>query len=191
MTAFLERRGWFKLTAGWVHPGFTYPPHLSASQATAIEVFANGPELDCDKWEERFLLMAKQVSAWSKDPSTQVGAVVVRDRKVLGLGYNGFPRGIEDLPRLLADREEKYRRVVHAEINAILTAGYVEDAEMYLWPCLPCSQCTGAIIQAGISRIVAPETPAALEARWNFGLTRQLLAEAGVAFTEVRRNAIE
>ena len=59
----------------------------------------------------KFLSLAREVSTWSKDPSTQVGAVLVRpDRTVAGIGFNGFPRGIYDDPELLNDRPEKYKR---------------------------------------------------------------------------------
>ena len=60
------------------------------------------------KWNMRFLEMAKMVGSWSKDPSTQVGAVIVDDdRRVISLGYNGFPKGVADNQRL-DDRKEKY-----------------------------------------------------------------------------------
>ena len=49
-----------------------------------------------NKWDKRFLEMAKLVASWSKDPSTQVGAVAVRNRTVIAQGYNGFPRGVDD-----------------------------------------------------------------------------------------------
>jgi dCMP deaminase len=49
------------------------------------------------KWDKRFMELAKQVSTWSKDKSTGVGAVIVNDKKkVLSLGFNGFPRGVDD-----------------------------------------------------------------------------------------------
>ena len=49
-----------------------------------------------NKWDIRFLEMAKLVASWSKDPSTQVGAIAVRNRTVIAQGYNGFPRGVDD-----------------------------------------------------------------------------------------------
>ena len=75
-----------------------------------------------EAWDKRFLDMARLVAAWSKDPSTQVGAVVVDpDYRVRGMGYNGFPAGIKDDERL-HDRPAKHKLVVHAETNAIATA---------------------------------------------------------------------
>jgi dCMP deaminase len=78
-----------------------------------------------EKWDRRFLDLAKQVSTWSKDPSTQVGAILVNDLKqVVGMGYNGFPRGVHDWQERYDDREIKYPMVVHAEVNAIIQAGH-------------------------------------------------------------------
>lgn len=108
-------------------------------------------------WDARFLGIAHHVSSWSKDPSTKVGAVIVRpDRTVVSLGYNGFPRGTEDYHQLLNDRETKLRRTVHAEVNAILTAGEkLAGCTLYVTPLHPCASCAGIIIQSGIKRVVA------------------------------------
>ena len=75
-------------------------------------------------WGNRYTCLAKEISTWSKDPSTQVGAVVIGNNgEVLSQGYNGFPRGIKDTAARLKDRERKYNLVVHAEMNAIYNAG--------------------------------------------------------------------
>lgn len=109
------------------------------------------------KWDRRFLDMAAFVATWSKDPSTQVGAVIVRpDRTIASVGYNGFPRGVSDDDARYADRSLKYPMIVHAEMNAILSAkepllGYA----IYVTPLAPCATCAGAIIQSGIKRVVA------------------------------------
>ena len=76
------------------------------------------------RWGDRYLHLAKEISTWSKDPSTKVGAVVIGDNgEVLSQGFNGFPRGIKDTSPRLKDREKKYKLVVHAEMNAIYNAG--------------------------------------------------------------------
>lgn len=72
-------------------------------------------------WDRRFLALAKQVAGWSKAPSSQVGAVAVLDRRILATGFNGFPVGMADDPRL-CDRESKYPRIVHAEQNVVAWA---------------------------------------------------------------------
>jgi hypothetical protein len=75
-----------------------------------------------DKWDLRYIAIAREASSWSKDPSTKVGAVVAdKERRVVALGYNGFARKIEDADEKLAKRELKYEMVVHAEVNAVLT----------------------------------------------------------------------
>ena len=65
------------------------------------------------KWDDRFLVLAKLIGSWSKDPSTQVGAVIVDDKnRIVSVGYNGFPRGIKDLEKRLCNRAEKYDIIV-------------------------------------------------------------------------------
>lgn len=127
-----------------------------------------------EKWDRRFLELATHVSTWSKDPSTRVGAVVVNDERiVVGLGYNGFPRGVADYAERYDDRETKYKLVVHAELNAILNAGSeCKDATIYVVPSfgLPplCSNCAKAVVQAGIKRVVGYEPNVApdVAVRW-------------------------
>jgi dCMP deaminase len=138
-------------------------------------------------WDERFLSLAEFVSNWSKDPSTRVGAVIVRpDRTIVSVGYNGFPRGCDDAIALRLDRPLKYMRTVHAELNAILSAGEVlTGCTIYVSPLHPCATCTGAIIQSGIARIVAfmPSEPD----RWSeeFKAARQMCVEAGIEVTTI------
>jgi len=114
-----------------------------------------------DKWNKRFMEMAQLVASWSKDPSTQCGAVIVRPNKTIAsVGYNGFPRGIADLDHLLREREFKYPRVIHAEMNAILNANEpVKGFSLYTWPGACCANCAKHIIQAGISTVVIRKVP--------------------------------
>ena len=103
--------------------------------------------------------MGKLVSTWSKDPSTQVGAVIVDpSRRVVSLGYNGFPVGVSDDFRL-DNRKIKYKMVVHAESNALLFASTdLSECTMYTYPFMPCPRCAGMIIQVGINRVVSYKT---------------------------------
>jgi dCMP deaminase len=136
-------------------------------------------------WDSRFLELAKLVSTWSKDPSTQVGAVITRGKFVVSLGFNGHPKGVADTPERLEIRENKYRTIIHAEINAILTAKQdLEGCTIYLWPFMPCSQCGAAIVQAGIKRVVAPQAD---NDRWaeSFKFTQEIFSEAGVELVEI------
>lgn len=114
------------------------------------------------EWDKRFLELAAHVSTWSKDPSTQVGAVLVSpDRKHIVIGYNGFPSGMEDREEWLLNKEEKYSRVIHAEMNAILNAGKpVKGYTLYVWPFPVCDRCSVFVIQAGIAKVISPRLPA-------------------------------
>lgn len=108
-----------------------------------------------DKWDLRMLELAEHVATWSKDPSTQVGAVIAQpDNRVASMGYNGFPRGVKDTPERYADRDVKMRFVCHAERNALDNAELsVRDCTMYV-TLQPCADCTKSMIQRGISRVV-------------------------------------
>jgi dCMP deaminase len=115
------------------------------------------------KWDRRFMEQAELIASWSKDPSSKIGAVIVNDeRRILATGYNGFPRGISDTPERLNSREEKYPRIIHAEMNALMNALYngvaVKDATLYVYGLPICPSCTKCIIQAGIKRVVIPST---------------------------------
>lgn len=140
-----------------------------------------------NKWDERFLALASLVASWSKDPSTKCGAVIVRpDRTVASVGFNGFPKGCSDADELYENRELKYARVVHAELNAILHArepltGYT----MYTWPAgygPSCDRCSAHVIQAGITRVVHVLDISDFASRWKDAIERGLTmyAEAGV-----------
>lgn len=108
------------------------------------------------EWMQRFMRLAMEVATWSKDPRTQVGAVIVDGkRRVLGLGYNGFPRGVGDRADRYADREAKYKFVVHAEANAILNATRELDDTTLFTTLMPCHECAKLIIQAGITQVFA------------------------------------
>ncbi|AWB20644.1 deoxycytidylate deaminase [Methylobacterium currus] len=110
------------------------------------------------KWDLRFLEMADMVAGWSKDPSSKVGAVLVRpDRTLASVGFNGFPRGLNDAAELYADRDYKIATVRHAEENAI---GFAKDQSLeghtlYVSGLPPCCSCASEIIQSGIARVVA------------------------------------
>ena len=133
------------------------------------------------KWDKRFLELAKLCGSWSKDPSTQVGAVIVDgNNRIVSIGFNGFPQGVEDSEERLVDRERKYDIIVHAEANALMFANKsVEGCTLYTWPFQPCSRCAGLIIQSGITRVVSVVHS---DERWkkNFEISRKLLQEAHV-----------
>ncbi len=125
--------------------------------------------------------LAKFVAQWSKDPSTQTGAVITDPkRRVISVGYNGLAQGVEDLPERLNNRDIKYKIIVHCERNALLFANRsCEGCTLYTWPFMSCSTCAAMVIQAGINRCVAPWSD---NPRWNddFELAQQMFREAGV-----------
>lgn len=140
-------------------------------------------------WDGRFLDLATHVSHWSKDPSTKVGAVIVRpDRTVASLGYNGLPRLVVDDEARLADRPTRLLMTVHAEMNAILSAHErLRGCTLYVSPFFPCANCAAAIIQAGIVRVVTWRGKAKeAEERWKAhgAAARQMFAEGLVEITE-------
>lgn len=142
-----------------------------------------------DKWDRRFLEMACLVSTWSKDPSTRTGAVIVApDRRVVSVGYNGFPRAMEDLPALYENREEKYSRIVHCEMNAVLSAHEpLHNYTLYTYPFISCDRCFVHMVQAGITRFVAPTATEDQLTRWGpaFDRVRQYARVAGVSLVEL------
>jgi dCMP deaminase len=98
-------------------------------------------------------------------------------------GYNGFARGVKDLPERYKDRELKYRMIVHGELNAIIHAQQdLTGCCLYTYPFTCCSVCAACVIQAGITRCVAPPLPDNLKERWekDVKLTELQFAEAGV-----------
>ena len=122
-----------------------------------------------NKWNERFMQMAETVAGWSScfQENRHVGAVIVKDKRILATGYNGAPSGIKSC----ADRGECLRRVrniasgtmqevcyaVHAEQNAIIQAAKLgislDRAEMFVTH-QPCVICTRMILNAGIKRVI-------------------------------------
>ncbi|AVP49032.1 deoxycytidylate deaminase [Williamsoniiplasma luminosum] len=109
-------------------------------------------------WKTYFMIVAKASAMRSKDPSTQVGAVVVNHlQQIVSTGYNGFPRGISDDEFPWAREGEfvdtKYPYVAHAELNAIVASRTdLTGCEIYV-TLFPCNECTKILIQAGISKI--------------------------------------
>lgn len=133
-------------------------------------------------WNKRFIELAKHVSTWSHDPSTKVGAVIVNEnRVVVGMGYNGFPRGVQDSPERLNNKELKRELVVHAELNAILNSnGSVKGCDLYVYPYPPCNECAKAIIQSGIKRVFCIDFVVTKKWADAFEISEIMFKEAGV-----------
>jgi len=133
-----------------------------------------------DKWDLRFLALSQHIAGWSKDDSTQVGAVIADpDRRVVSIGFNGYPKGVADQ---ILSREQKLLRTVHAEANALHFANRdVHGCSIYITH-PPCCNCAAHLIQRGISRVIfyAP-SPYFLE-RWgdSFKESLRMFREAKV-----------
>ena len=120
----------------------------------------SGKRMDHITWDEYFMGIAVLSSLRSKDPNTQVGACIVSpDKKIIGVGYNGFPTGCSD-DELPWEREgdwinTKYPYVCHAELNAILNSpvSSLRGATLYV-ALFPCNECAKANIQTGIKKFV-------------------------------------
>lgn len=139
-----------------------------------------------DKWDLRFLALAKHIAQWSKDPSTKTGAVIVdEDRRIVSTGYNGFPKGMQDLEERYADRGFKYPNIIHCERNAMLFAHRsLKGCTLYTWPFASCTPCAAMVTQSGIVRCVAPTIPPHLMDRWGKDLveTEKMFKECKLAF---------
>lgn len=139
-----------------------------------------------EPWDVRFLELAWFIGRWSKDQSRKVGCVIVApDKSIRAIGYNGFPRGVDDADELRNARPAKYLWTEHAERNAIYQAARngitLSGSTMYV-PWFPCIDCARAIIQVDISRLVAIR-PAAQDPRWDehFLVAEALFKEANVS----------
>lgn len=109
-------------------------------------------------WNEYFMGIACLSAKRSKDPVTQVGACIVKNNRIIGIGYNGFPSGSSDdeVPWGKEGKysETKYAYVVHAELNAILNSiKDLKGSTLYV-TLFPCNECAKAIIQSGIEKVI-------------------------------------
>jgi dCMP deaminase len=152
-----------------------------------------------DRWDEYFMDMALRSAKMSKDPSTKVGAVIVRNRSILATGFNGFPVNIADDNRLNV-REEKLDIVVHAEMNAVLFAARngiaIAASTMYVaacdaagavaWGGPPCVRCLVECMQAGVIEYVSWPIKS-VPSRWHASCykAKALIDESGLKFREV------
>ncbi len=149
-------------------------------------------------WDEYFMAMAFLSSQRSKDPIKQTGACIVNtSNRIVGIGYNGFPRNVPDDELSWAEEADdivdtKHPYVCHAAMNAILNKNQdaVVAARMYTTH-FPCNECAKIIIQSGISRIIYSRPPptGCLKAE----ATRKLFELAGVSLVQFNcpRESIE
>lgn len=112
-------------------------------------------------WDDYFMSLAILVSLRSKDPSSKVGAVLVKENKIIGTGYNGFPTGCDE-EKLSWERDidgkgwlnTKYPYVIHAEANALLNSVAKPDGSSVYVTLFPCNECSKLLIQGGVKEVV-------------------------------------
>lgn len=141
------------------------------------------------KWADRYMKLAQVISTWSKDPSTKVGAIVVgHNGEILSQGYNGFPRKIKDTDYRLNNRSEKYKYIIHAEMNAIFNASLngvsLQNASIYIYGLPICHECAKGIIQVGIKKVIIHKQ---IKDNWQEScqIAQEMLIEAGIKIIEI------
>lgn len=152
-----------------------------------------------DKWDVRFMEMADLISSWAScyQENRKIGAVIVKNKRIMTTGYNGAPAGV----KTCVERKSCLRRdlnipsgtrqeicyAIHAEQNAIIQAAKlgvsIDGATLYCTH-QPCSVCAKMIINAGIVRVVYREG-------YPDDFARRLLSEAGVALERFEPNQEE
>lgn len=145
-------------------------------------------------WDEYFMGVALLSAKRSKDPRTQVGACIVNEKKrIVGIGYNGFPIGVEDDAFPWNKEGEfldtKYPYVVHAEPNAILNATVPLDNSTLYVSLFPCNECAKLIIQSGIKRVVYMDDK--YKEKESFIASRRMFDAAGVTYDKMKKMDIE
>ncbi len=141
------------------------------------------------KWSKRFYQMAQLVGSWSKDPSTQVGAVITHGNRIVSVGFNGYPHSVSDKADI-DDREMKLLKTIHAEENAILFAQRdLSDCELWVTH-FPCPNCAAKIIQTGIQHVHCPAPDEDFLSRWEekIKVSQDMFDEANVQISWVDKD---
>lgn len=143
-------------------------------------------------WDEYFIGLAQLSAKRSKDPNTKVGACLVdQNKRVIGLGYNGMPKGNDNFPweREGKPIDTKYPYVIHAEMNAILNSTkLIKDASIYV-SLFPCSNCAKLLVQAGVIEVVYSDDK--YKGTEDDDIAQKILKESGVKVRKVKEVNIE
>lgn len=138
-------------------------------------------------WIKRHYDLAVHMATWSKDPDTQVGAVIVGvDPRDIALAYNGFPKRIADTKARLTNRPLKRKLAQHAERNALDNARFSCEGATMATTMFPCIECAKSIISKGLVHLITPRAPEPIqEPSWrdDCALSLELLVEARVKIT--------
>lgn len=146
-----------------------------------------------EKWAGRLLKMAKEISLWSKDKSTKVGAVITTlSGAPISWGFNGMPMGIDDTKPARHERPFKYKWMAHAERNAMDLASSADLSECVMFVTFsPCSSCAQSIIQRKIKTVIVDSdyTADRMPDRWKEDMlvAIEMLEEAGVKIISADR----
>jgi dCMP deaminase len=156
-----------------------------AGESEKSQTSKRAKKIDRPSWDQYFLSIASKVRERSTCLRRQVGAIVVKDKRILTTGYNGAPRAMKHCSETgcLREREEvpagerhELCRGIHAEQNAIVQAAAfgvsIKDSTLYCTH-FPCVLCTKMIINAGVGRLVVRE-------QYPDDLSAAMLREAGV-----------
>ena len=139
----------------------------------------------------RYLRFATLLARKSRDPSTQNGAIIVKNKEIIGKGVNNFPLGVREDLKIRWERPTKYSFIEHAERNAIYYSaryGHSTEGGVLYCPWFACADCARAIIQAGIERCVGLENDTNLtNQRWldSILIGNEMLSEAGVQYYNI------
>ena len=136
-------------------------------------------------WDVWFMKQVYLSAEKSKDPSTKIGAVLVKDRRIISSGYNGFPIGVKDKKKRYDDRVTKYNFVVHAEDNSVLSAarfGISTIGTTLYTQGIPCCECAKSVIQGGVKEIVVHKQWSMGHSRWKESckISSVMFKEAGI-----------
>jgi dCMP deaminase len=127
-------------------------------EQAALEALAiNFMSLPNPSWDELFMRHAYLISSKSKDARTRIGAVLVKDRRVISEGYNGLPANLNDDVPMRQQRPNKYFFFEHAERNAVFGCARVAVSSLgsIMYTCgIPCADCARAVIQGGIVELI-------------------------------------
>jgi dCMP deaminase len=148
------------------------------------------------EWDDYYLGLLDGIRSKSKDPSTKVGAIIVDgNNKIVSTGFNGFAIGVSDIEPSRYERPIKYDYTIHAELNAILLqarsgGSTLVGCRMYC-SLHPCAACANAIVQSGITEVIAYNPPAEMQERlakdFKFDIARNIFTEGGVLLNLINK----
>lgn len=142
------------------------------------------------------MMEARNWASISKDPSRRIGAVAIIDRNPVASGYNGFPSYIEDKPEFLNNREEKYKRTIHAELNCLINASKKKQSlvgsVLYVYGLPVCENCAIIMIGAGVKEIIYCDINSS-GSQWveSGNISKMLFEESGVVYREMSKKDLD